>query len=171
MQTIFNWFLSPTLPSRPLHTHEAKEPWPWNCGSPNESVQRPSQHTSNIIVVRSRILKCEVLCDRFLNQMLFQRTSIHADFSCMVNRNKSRVWAFKEPRSHGFFARPTSKRWFLETSPSDLETSSIRCHVGIHVDFYIHLAFAYYSVGPSNVVWSSQLGPAPHFPPMRVLDV
>ena len=34
---------------------------------------------------------------------------------------------------------------------------------------YIHLAFTY-SVGPSSVVWS-ELGPAPPFPPMRVLEV
>ena len=33
----------------------------------------------------------------------------------------------------------------------------------------IHLAFTY-SVGPSSVLWS-ELGPAPHFPPMRVLEV
>jgi len=36
--------------------------------------------------------------------------------------------------------------------------------------FYIHLVFTY-SIGPSSVVWSSELGPAPPFPPMRVLDV
>jgi hypothetical protein len=34
---------------------------------------------------------------------------------------------------------------------------------------YIPLAFTY-SVGPSSVVWS-ELGPAPPFPPMRVLEV
>ena len=34
---------------------------------------------------------------------------------------------------------------------------------------HIHLAFTY-SVGPSSGVWS-QLGPAPLFPPMRVLEV
>jgi hypothetical protein len=34
---------------------------------------------------------------------------------------------------------------------------------------YIHLAFTY-SVGPSSVVWS-ELGPAPPFPPMRMLEV
>ena len=34
---------------------------------------------------------------------------------------------------------------------------------------YIHLAFNY-SIGPSSVVWS-ELGPAPPFPPMRVLEV
>ena len=34
---------------------------------------------------------------------------------------------------------------------------------------YIHHAFTY-SVGPSSVVWS-KLGPAPPFPPLRVLEV
>ena len=29
-------------------THEP-EPWPWNCESPEESVQRPSQHTSKLM--------------------------------------------------------------------------------------------------------------------------
>ena len=33
-----------------------------------------------------------------------------------------------------------------------------------------HLAFAY-SVGLSSVVWSSEVGPAPPFPPMRVVEV
>jgi hypothetical protein len=33
---------------------------------------------------------------------------------------------------------------------------------------YIHLAFTYY-VGPSSIVWS-ELGLAPPFPPMRVLE-
>jgi hypothetical protein len=35
---------------------------------------------------------------------------------------------------------------------------------------YIHLTLTY-SVGPSNVVGSSELEPAPPFPPMRVLEV
>ena len=34
---------------------------------------------------------------------------------------------------------------------------------------YIHLAFTYF-VGPSSIVWS-KLGPAPPFPPMRVLEL
>ena len=34
---------------------------------------------------------------------------------------------------------------------------------------YIHFAFTYF-VGPSSIVWS-ELGPAPSFPPMRVLEV
>ena len=35
---------------------------------------------------------------------------------------------------------------------------------------YIHLAFTY-SIGPSSVVWSSELGPSPPSPPMRVLEL
>ena len=32
-------------------SHTSREPWPWNCESPKESVQRPpSQHTSMIIM-------------------------------------------------------------------------------------------------------------------------
>ena len=57
----------------------------------------------------------------------------------------------------------------FEDSPSDHETRSIRYHVGVHVDFNTHLVFTYF-VGPSSVVWS-ELGPAPPFPPMRVLEV
>ena len=34
---------------------------------------------------------------------------------------------------------------------------------------FIHLAFTY-SIGPSNIVWS-ELGPAPPFPPMTMLEV
>ena len=30
-------------------SHTSQEPWPWNCESWNESVQRPSQHASKIM--------------------------------------------------------------------------------------------------------------------------
>ena len=30
-------------------SHMRQEPWPWNCESPIERVQRPSQHTANIM--------------------------------------------------------------------------------------------------------------------------
>ena len=69
-----------------------------------------------------------------------------------------------------FCFRPASKRWFSETSPSDHETLSVRCHVGIHVDFTSILHSHSYSVGPSSLV-GSELGPAPPFPPMIVLEV
>ena len=47
-----------------------------------------------------------------------------------------------------FSIRAISKGWFLKIVH---ETGSISCHVSIHVDFYIHLAFTYF-VSPSCVV-------------------
>jgi hypothetical protein len=61
------------------------------------------------------------------------------------------------------------ERWFLKISPSDHEPWSIWCNVRVHIDFYIHHAFTC-SIGPSSVVWN-ELGQAPSFPPMRVLEV
>jgi hypothetical protein len=37
----------------PLYTRGCQEPWPWNCESPKESVQRPpSQHTSQVMYTK-----------------------------------------------------------------------------------------------------------------------
>ena len=63
----------------------------------------------------------------------------------------------------------------FKNKPSDHETRSIRCHVGkdpcglfTHILHHLHT----HSVGPSSVtVRRSKLGPAPPFPPMRVLGV
>ena len=59
----------------------------------------------------------------------------------------------------------------FKNNPSDHETWSIPWHVERNpCRPYIHLTFTY-SDGPSSVVWSSELGPAPPFPPMGVLEV
>jgi hypothetical protein len=57
----------------------------------------------------------------------------------------------------------------FENNPSDHENMihSMPCRNLCRL--YIHLAFTYF-VGPSSIVWS-ELGPAPPFPPMRVLEV
>ena len=49
--------------------HMIQEPWLWNCESPQESVQRMSQHHLQTRVVWSRSPKCicEVICDQALN--------------------------------------------------------------------------------------------------------
>ena len=60
---------------------------------------------------------------------------------------------------------------FFENNPSDHKTWSIWCHVGIHVVVTSILHSHIYSVGPSSVVWRSELGRALPFPPMRVLEV
>ena len=41
--------LGPTKWELKATSHTSQEPWPWNCESPKERVQRPSQHTSNIM--------------------------------------------------------------------------------------------------------------------------
>ena len=82
--------------------------------------------------------------------------------SHMIQQNKPTVVSVRSAMVSLFCVRPTSKRRSFENSPSDHLTRSIRCHVGIHVVFTVHLAFTY-SVGPSGVVWSSEPGPAPPF--------
>ena len=69
-----------------------------------------------------------------------------------------------------FCVRPTLQEMVFENSLSDHETRSIRCHVGIHVDSTPILHSLTYSIGPSSVVLT-ELGPAPPFPPTRVLKV
>ena len=69
-----------------------------------------------------------------------------------------------------FCVRPTSNMWFLQMSPSDHETWSNWCHAGINVSSTSILQ-SLTSNSPSTVVWSSEVGPAPPLPPMRVLEV
>ena len=104
---------------------------------------------------------CEVICDR-----AFKWNAIFMNlYSCRVptndtNINKSTVMRFWSATVSRFCVRLTSKRKDLEHSPCNHETWSIRCHVGIHVDFYIPRAFTY-SVGPPSVVWrETWIGPA-----------
>jgi hypothetical protein len=61
-------------------SHTSQEPWPWNCESPKESVQRPSQVTLQNHVVWSRILTCSVkpyvtgpTTKCYFNELLFMR--------------------------------------------------------------------------------------------------
>ena len=42
------------------NSHTSQEPWAWNCESPKESVQRPSQTHLQNHVVWSHTLKCNV---------------------------------------------------------------------------------------------------------------
>ena len=65
----------------PLHTRAKRIPWPWNCESPEESVQRPSsQHTSKIMLCGHgpSSVVCKSYVIRPLNHMLFQWIYIHA---------------------------------------------------------------------------------------------
>ena len=70
-----------------------------------------------------------------------------------------------------FCVRPTSTHEMIfENIPSDHETWSIEYHVRIHVDNTPILHSHTHSLGPSSAVWN-ELGRAPLFPPMRVLEV
>ena len=106
-----------------------------------------------------------------LTKCCVQWISIHAESSHMRKYNKSMVVSVWSAMVFWFCVGPTSKRWFFKIVQVTMKHDPFElwCHVGIHVDFNIHLAVTYF-VGPSSVVWS-ELGSAPPFPPMRVLEV
>ena len=52
LESMKSWFFT----SLRATSHMSQEPWPWNCESPKESVQRPSQDH----VMWLRIFKCSV---------------------------------------------------------------------------------------------------------------
>jgi hypothetical protein len=147
-------------------SHTSQELSPWNCESPNESVQRPlSQHTHlQNHLVRSQTLECSVRSyvtgpstKCYFNGFLLMRVLTH-----YTNRINQWLWAYIwSAICSQFVFRLTPKRWLLKLVQVTMNTWSIQCHVGIHVDFTSILPFAYY-VSPSSLVWS-ELGPAPRF--------
>ena len=120
----------------------------------------------------SRTLKCsacEVKCDRALNQMLYQWICIHVGPHTWQNRRIQQLWTFRVPWSPGFVLDLPPRDGFCKQSKWPWNTIHLMpCRNPRRL--YTHLAFAR-SVGPSSVVWSVNLGPAPPFPPMRVLEV
>ena len=56
-------------------------------------------------------------------------------FSHMIKHNKSMVASGRNAKVSLFCVRLTSKRWFLRIVQVTMDTWSIRCHVGVHVDF------------------------------------
>ena len=72
-------------------------------------------------------------------------------YSCgVLTRDKNMVhqhsWDFGELWSSRFVLGMSSKRWFVENSPSDHKTWSIWCHGRIHIDFTSILHFLTCSV-------------------------
>ena len=143
-------------------SHASQEPWPWNCESPKESVQRPSPTHLQNHVVWSRTFKCSVKpyvtrssnkC--YFNEFLFMRGSSH-----MIKSNKSTVVSVRNAMVSQFCVRPTSKKWFWKESKCSwnmVRLMPCRNPCGL----YNHLAFTLL-VGPSSVVWS-ELGPGSAF--------
>ena len=84
-------------------SHMSQEPWPWNCESPKESVQRPSNTPpKSCSVVTDPQLYCEVICDWVINQMLFQWICIHAGPHTWKDKINQWLWTFGMPWSPGF---------------------------------------------------------------------
>ena len=96
---------------------------------------------------------------------LCSRVSSH-----VIAHNKSTVLSVRSVVVSGFVLGLPPSDGFLKNSPSDRETWSIRCHVGIHVDYFTSILHSHTLLVPSSKV-GSELGPAPPFPPMRVLEV
>jgi hypothetical protein len=94
----------------------------------------PKTPPKSCSVVTDPQVWCEVICDRVLNQMLFQWIFIHADPYTWSNRKNQQLWVFRVPWSPVLYKTYLQEVVF-ENKPSDHETWSIRCHVGIHVDF------------------------------------
>ena len=155
-------------------SHTSQEPWPRNCKSPKESVQRPSHYTSKIMwcghgpssVVWSHTWPVPST-ECYFNEFLFMRVLTYGTIEKKIN-------SCEHLECHGLpvvLSEAHLQKMVFEKSPNDHETWSIRCHVGIHVDTTSIFHSRTYSVGPSSIVWS-ELGPvSPPFPPMRVLEV
>ena len=129
------------------------------------SKGRPKTPPKSWSVVTDLQVQCEVICDRALNQMLFQWISIHVGPHTWYNGTNQRL---EMPWSSGFVLGlpPRGGFWKLSKWPWN-KIHLMPCRNPCRL--YIHLTFTY-SIGPSSVVWS-ELGLAPPFPPMRVLEV
>ena len=99
----------PLIDLRPLHT-QAKSRDHENVRA-QEKVSKgcPNTLPKSRSVVTDPQLSCEVICDRALNQMLFQCISIHAGSSHMIKQNKSTVVNARNAMVSWFCVRPTSK--------------------------------------------------------------
>ena len=125
--------LSATLGPLP---HTSREPWPWNCESPEESVQRPSQDTSEIMYCGH-----EFPCVEWSHMWLGpQPNAISMDFySCgfshIIKRINQRLWVFGVSWSPGFVLGLPPRDVFSKIIQVTMKHDPFRWHVGIHVDF------------------------------------
>ena len=110
---------------------------------PKRNVQRPSQHTpKSCRVVMVPQVQCEVICDRALNQMLFQWIYNHAGPHIWQNIVNQQLWAFGVPWSPGFVLDlpPRDGFWIQSKSPWNFIHSMPCRNLRRH---YIYLAFTY----------------------------
>ena len=91
-------------------SHLSQEPWPYNCESPKESAQRPSQDTSKIMycdhrpssVVWSHMWPSRQPNATGIREYRFNGMSVHASPRTRYNGINQRLWAFWVPWSPGF---------------------------------------------------------------------
>ena len=121
-------------------------------------------------ILWSRILNCSVMSyvigpstKCYFNEFLFMPVLTHDKIE-LING----LWAFGVPWSPGFVLGlpPRGGFWKWSKWPWNM-IQLMSCRTPCRL--YIYLVVTY-SVGPSSVVWS-EFGPAPPFPPLRVLEV
>ena len=117
-------------------SHMSQELWPWIFESPKEIVQRLSQHTSKIM-----------WCGHRSSSVVWSHTwpgpqpdAISMNFySCGVLTDDKIEWinGCERMECHGLpiLCQAYLQVVVFENNPNDHETWSIRCHVGIYVDF------------------------------------
>ena len=113
-----------------LHGHFTHEPSAvtLKLWEPKRKCPKAVPRHLQIHAMWSRTLKCEVICDWALNQMLFNERLFMRVLTC----DKLKVMNVGNAMmSQWFCVRPTSKRWLLKI----IQVTMCRCHVEIHVDF------------------------------------
>ena len=154
-------------------------PWPLHTRAKSRDCEivSPKQKCPEVVPrhiqnhVWSRILKCNAKSYMtrpstkcYFNEFLFMQVLTHDKI------DKPTVVSVWSAMISWFCVRPTtSKKWFLKTIQVTMKHDPlVPCRNPRRL--YIHVALTY-SGGPSIVrVWSES-GPAPLFPPMRVLEV
>ena len=137
------------------------------------SKGRPYTPPKSCSVVMDPRVSCEVICDRALDQMLFQWFFYSCGSSHMINIINQQLQAFEVRWYYGFVLGLPPRGGFWKQSKWPWNTIRwMPCkNVRTHVDFTSILHSHIYYVGPSSVVWSNELGPDLAFPPMRALEV
>ena len=96
-------------------SYTSQEPWPWNCESPNESVQRLSQDTSKIMYCGhgpSNAVWSHMWPGPQPN--VISMNSYSCESSHMIQSHKTMIVSVHSAMVSQFCGKPTSKRWLLK---------------------------------------------------------
>ena len=136
----------------PLHTRAKSRDHEIVRAQKKVSKGLPKTLSKSCSVVTDPQVNCEVICDRALNHMLFQLSSIHVGPHTWDKRSNPWLWAFRVPWSPGlvFNLPPRAGFWKQSKWPwNTIYFMPCRNPCRLHT----HRAFMY-SVGPSSTVWS-----------------